>query len=46
MTTEEKVKTYLRSIARDQSLARAQITARLALRLMGEDLDKEGRGDA
>jgi hypothetical protein len=41
MTDQEKVITYLRSIARDQSLARAQKTARCALRILGVDLSKE-----
>jgi hypothetical protein len=41
MTDQEKVITYLRSIARDQSLTRAQATARLALRILGVDLSKE-----
>lgn len=36
----EKLKTYLRVIAFTQSLAKAQQEARLALRFLGEDVDK------
>ena len=43
MTTEKKLITYLRSIANSASLEEAHRDARLALRVAGVDLSKEGQ---